>query len=390
MSLTQKPFLFNKTVLFNQKSTNQNSRIFMLAILFAGFLVRVIVCFFVSKFHIQRDTLDYFEQADILLAGGYKNYFPNGYPFIIALSKNLSGNYFITVLLWLNIFLSTAVIFFIYDITKKISNNNNIALIAACLIAFFPTQINYVRWILSEVPSVFFITGFFFFYFRKQNLLAGIFIGLATIVRTELLLILPLVALTELIPFRKVSWSIIAGLLIPVLITGFYCRQKTGVFSLSGHGKVNIAYSITASGSYIDWMYNDKHPEIKTSGDAMRMYFDEMKNNPGKFIKNRCANLWELWGFFPSSSDGNRKLAARLLIGSVNLFLIVFGFIGWWTQKRNYYAFILIFPFVVVTIVHTFLVALPRYTYTAEPFLIILSSIGLYTVLSKFKLKKNF
>lgn len=368
----------------DKEDAKKNHFIF-LSILLTGFLLRVIVCFFVSELHVQRDTLGYIEQADTLLAGGYTNYFPNGFPFIIALSKLISADHYVTVLLWINIFLSTATIYFIYHIVKKASGNITISLLAAFILAVFPTQINYVRWILSETPSTFFLAGFFFFYIQNKNFTAGLFIGLASIIRTELFMILPFVMLTELLAFKKIRIFILAGLLIPILLTGFYCKQKTGKFAISGHGKVNTAYSVTASGSYIDWYYLDKHPEIKTSNDAMKMYIQSMKANPAQFIKNRSANFWELWGFFPSSSSGNRGLASRILIGLTNLFLLSFGLFGWWKQRKNFSMFILIFPFLVITAVHIMMYALPRYTYPAEPFLIVLSSFTLFPLIKNIR-----
>lgn len=376
----------------SDENTIKKKHFILLSILLTGFIVRAVVCFFVSELHVQRDTLGYLEQADTLLSGGYTNYFPNGFPFIIALAKLISPDHYITVLLWINILLSTISIYFLYHIVRKTSGNIKVSLLAAFVLAFFPTQINYVRWILSETPSTFFLIGFFFFYLQNKNFTAGLFIGIASIIRTELFMILPLVMFTELFAFRKIRIFVIAGLLIPVLITGFYCKQKTGKFAISGHGKVNAAYSITASGSFIDWYYLDKHPEIKNSSDALKIYFENMKKEPAQFIKNRAANFWELWGLFPSSSSGNRGIASRVFIGFTNLFLLGFGLFGWWKQQKNFNAFILIFPFFVITSIHVMMYALPRYTYPVEPFMIALAASPLFAflirILTKYDLSK--
>ncbi len=386
MAQPHKFILFPSTELHSGSLYHNNQQKFLLlSTIVAAFILRFIVCFFVTEQHVQRDTLEYFIHADLLLEGGYKNYFPNGYPFLIALSKIAGGSNFISVLLGLNILMSTATVYFTYDILQRITGNNRLALLGALLLGLFPTQLNYVRWILSEVPSTFFLVGFFFFYLRQRWFLSGLLIGFATITRTELGLVLLPILLYELFALKRVRIIMVAGYLIPVLLTAFYCYQKTGKFSLSGHGKVNILYSITASGGYVDWMYEEKHPEIKTSSEAMGLYFENMRENPGNYIKSRAANLWELWGFFPSSSEGNRKLTARVIIGLTNFFLVFFGLWGWWKQRKNYYASILLLPFCIVTIVHTALLALPRYTYAAEPFMIAFGCIALYPLLIKLK-----
>src|ERR1700683_2595833 len=81
-------------------------------ILIAGLLLRVYICFFSSLPILHKDSYEYLNQADTLLRGGYTNYFPNGYPFIIALVKLISVEHTNDILLWLNILMSCMTIFF--------------------------------------------------------------------------------------------------------------------------------------------------------------------------------------------------------------------------------------------------------------------------------------
>jgi hypothetical protein len=352
-----------------------------LAIIFAiGIVLRIYIAFFTSLPHMHRDSIDYFGQADALMRGGYINYFPNGYPFIIAFVKTISPNATTDILLWLNIVLSFLQIYMAYDIAKRIFGSEKTALLAAIIIAVFPTQINYVRWLTSEVPSSFFLLGGYFFYLRKQNWLSGLCFGLATVIRTELLPIVILIAIIELWRNRSLNIRLAAATAIPMLIVAGYCYMKTGNFSIAGHSRVNILLSVSASGSYVDWNFVDKHPEINTSSKATKMYLDHLKADPMEYAKIRMINLWELWGFYPSSSDGNRGTISRIVIGLENFFMLVFGIWGWWRNRRNRFALIMILPFVIVTAVHVLLLALPRYTYTAEPFMIILASWALLNV----------
>lgn len=355
----------------------------LVGILLLGLIARIYISFFTSLPHMHRDSIDYFGQADTLMAGGYTNYFPNGYPFIIALFKSIAGTYAVDLLLWLNIILSVCCIWFIYDISKRLFKIEALALLTAFILAVFPTQINYVRWLTSEVPVSFFLIGAYYFYFRKQNWLSGLFFGLATVIRTELLPVFILLIVFEIFIKKKFNFQAITAALIPILFICTYCYAKTGSFSMAGHGRVNLMYSITAKGSYVDWYYIDKHPEINTNAKAMKAYIDHAKEDPGDYIKTRFINFWELWGFYPSSSEGNRGTASRLMIGACNFFLVIFGLYGWWRNRKFFNIGILLLPFIIVTGVHILLLALPRYTYPVEPFMMLLATWTLWIMARK-------
>jgi hypothetical protein len=343
-------------------------------IIVLGFILRIYVAFFTKLPHMHRDSIDYFAQAETLLKGGYTNFFPNGYPFLIAFSKIIVGNSEQILLLWLNVLLSTTTIYLIYDISRRLFPEISIAFLAAFILAVFPTQINYVRWLTTEVPTAFLLLAAYFCYYRGRNFAGGFLLGLATITRTEELPIIILLFVLGIFVLRKWNWRLMFGALIPILLVGTYCSIKTGKFSLAGHGRVNLMLSVTAAGGYIDWTYNDEHPEITTNSQAMKLYVNHMKSDPVEFLKQKIENLWELWGFFPSSSGGNRSVFSRLAIGMGNVFLVVFGLYGWWQNKRNFYVFVFLLPFLLLTIIHTFLLAIPRYTYPIEPFMILLAS----------------
>jgi Dolichyl-phosphate-mannose-protein mannosyltransferase len=346
----------------------------LLGILFAGMVCRVCISFLSGLNNIHTDSHDYFLQADALLNGGYTNFFPNGYPFIVAVVKYCAGNSAVPVLLWMNILMSVLIIYFSYDITKKIFGQENTALLAAFIVAFFPSQINYVRWLMTEVPTTFFMLGAYFFYYNKRWWWSGLFLGMATLVRTEILPVLVLLLLTDAVYRRKINFVLMAGGLLPLLLAASYCQYKTGEFSLAGHGRFNILASITASGDYVDWQYSEKHPEYDTKAKAVDLYISTFKTHPLDFIKNRLANLWELWGFYASATIVGRSVITRIIIGLGNFFLIAFGLPAWWKNRKDYNALIIILPFLVITIVHIVFFAMQRYTYPVEPFMIILAA----------------
>ncbi len=359
------------------------------AILIAGAVIRIIAVFFLPLPHMHRDSFEYYRQAEIMLEGRYLNYFPNGYPFIVLIAKTLSADHSQTLLLWLNIVMSTLCIWFTYDIGKKIFRNSAIALTAALLMAIFPPLLNYVRWIMSETPTIFFLLGAYFFYYRKQYWLSGLFFGLATVVRTNLGPVFVLLVIVELIWLKKLNYRLLLAAFLPIIMVGSYCYWKTGKFSIQGNARINIMYSVTASGNHIDWFIGEEHPEIDTEDKAEKMYLDHMKKEPGEFVRQRVANAWELWGFWASDAEGYRSPASRLLLGACNFFLIVFGLFGWWKNKKDFNISILIIPFLVVTAICVILVTIPRYGYPAHPFLILTGTWTIFWLAGRFGKRKG-
>src|SRR5579872_5962320 len=106
----------------------RKTRNLLAGILILGFLLRVIIVFFVPLIHMHRDSYDYYRQADIILQGRYLNYFPNGFPFIVAIAKTLSESHTQLLLLWLNIGISTLTVYFVYDIGKRVFGKVPVAL----------------------------------------------------------------------------------------------------------------------------------------------------------------------------------------------------------------------------------------------------------------------
>lgn len=343
-------------------------------IIIVGFLLRVAICFLSGLPHRHEDTPEYYHQADILLTGGYLNFFPNGYPLMMAIAKSIAHSYSDTFLLWCNILFSTLTIWFVYDIGKRVFSNSFIALLAAAIIAVFPSQVNYVRWLTTELPATFLLLGAFFFYYRKQYIRSGIFFALAIFVRTNVAPIAIALLAIKTIREKKIPWRLAAGTVLPLVIVGLYCFWKTGVFSIAGNNEINILYSITARGDYVDFRYNEEHPELNTGEKIVSAYFDHMRSEPLDYLGQKWANYWELWGFYPSSLHGARQMKARLLIGAGNFFMIVFGCIGWWLHRRSFAVNLLAVPFIAVTTVHVILFVLTRYTCPVEPFMILLAT----------------
>lgn len=361
----------------------------VLSALFAVLIaLRIYVCFFSGLPNWHRDTGDYFGQADALLAGGYINYFPNGLPGIIALLKWITPQHADVALLWLHVGMAAGTGWYIYRIAVQIFRNDWIALTALGLLAIFPTQVNLTRWLTSEVSATFFLTAAYYFYLRKRFFISGFSFALATLIRTEFSFIVGLLLLFELIRKKSINWRLLLALFIPLFITGMYCKSKTGEFAIAGHSKVNILFSVTASGENIDWDYVDKHPEIKTEKEALQMYFDRMRREPGPFFKDRWLNFWEMWGY-PSSAKGTRGTTERTIIFMGNILMLAGGIFACWKNRKRYEVIILSFPFIVITGLHIMMMALQRYVFPAEPFMIAFVAYMVVTIFYKLRSKQT-
>src|SRR5882757_6052945 len=96
----------NKVSQTSGLNTSPTAKKILAGILITGTLLRIYICFFTHLPNMHKDSYEYYKQADTLLAGGYTNYFPNGYPFLIALVKALSVAHTDSILLWCNILMS--------------------------------------------------------------------------------------------------------------------------------------------------------------------------------------------------------------------------------------------------------------------------------------------
>ncbi|RYG53958.1 MAG: hypothetical protein EOO01_02935 [Chitinophagaceae bacterium] len=365
-------------------SVEGKERPWLFLILAIAAVARIYISFFTSLPTMHRDSADYFKQAEAILQGDYINYFPNGYPLLIAITDWLPGKFTPNWMLWVNVLMAVATLYFVYRICKILFRNSWVALFAVTLLALLPTQINLVRWLTSEVAVTFFLALAYLLYLRKNFIFSGVCFAMAAFIRTEMLFIALLIIIYELIKYKQFNFRLTLAVIIPLLLVGFWCKQETGEFAISGHGRVNIMYAITASGSDIDWEYIDKHPEIQTEKQAVAAYFDHAKENPGQFAKQKAHNLWEMWGV-PSSADGTRGTGSRILITLSNLFLIVFGLGGWWMNRKRGGVFVLVFPFIVITGLHMMMFSLQRYTFPVEPFLAITAAWMVMNVMAKFK-----
>jgi hypothetical protein len=330
------------------------------------------------------DSINYIYQAKALLNGDYLYYFPNGYPLIISFFLLLSSiiPYHIGLILF-NIIISTISVVLVYYTARYfIGDDNKLALAAAAIAAFHPNQLNYVRFILTEVPATFFLILSLFLIIKEKNNLAGLSVGFAAAIRTTLLPVAVFFAIYLLFTKKfKAGMMYLIFSLIPIAGFLFYGFLKTGEFTLF----IDVPKIF-----YISLGLENVPPDFIL---GINNYFSYMFTHPLNFIYDRLVSLWEMWGFIPDATEGLRANIFFRILLALRFPLILFAAYGFIKTRKTDISIYLILPFVIITLIHAIIItsanepfiANPRYIFPTEPFLIILAVTGLNALLSKKK-----
>jgi 4-amino-4-deoxy-L-arabinose transferase-like glycosyltransferase len=307
-------------------------------------------------------------QAEELLSGGFPEYFPNGYPLIIIAAEiyKLVISHSAALIL-INIILSTASVWIIYLSAQKLLNSDKYAFAAALIAAFYPNQLNYVRYVLTEVPAAFFLIISLYFLVNQKPAAAGISIGIASAIKT-ILLPAGIIFCLYLIWKKEYKEGItfIVFSIIPLMLLLLYGYFVNGRITLPRSAVHNF---------YITLGVESESYSLK---EGVKLYYNFFLEHPGEFIMQRLKSLWDLWGFLPGINEGFRSnIVLRLLIG-LRFILLAGGIYGFAKMKKKETVIYLTLPAVIVTIIHTILYSSPRYTFTSEPFLILLFIAGVY------------
>lgn len=338
------------------------------AVITLSFFIRILIAFYFSDNWLTPDSKNYIVQANELLNGGFGLYFPNGFPALIALVTVIAGTASRDLsIIILNIIFSIASVYIFWIIIKRYPGINFYSLIALALFAFYPNQLNYVRFILTEVPSVLFLMLSFYFISRNKFSAAGLMLGAAVIIKTSLL---PLALLFSFYLFYEKEFKngirFISLSLFPVVLMLIYGFMLTGSFTIGYSSLHNFYLSVN-------------QPELLSTNifDSIGYYLNYAVSHPLLFILERFQSLWEFWGLLPASNEGLRgNLLFRIIIGIrfPLLLLAIYGFIK--SDKNNLVIFSSL-TLITLTVMHFIFYSIPRYNFAAEPFLIFLAVLGL-------------
>jgi hypothetical protein len=228
---------------------------------------------------------------------------------------------------------------------------------------------------MSEVPAEFFLISSIYMLLYGKGFLSGLSFWVAGLIRSSLSSI-------AIISFFVVALSnknktgvlfllggLAAGLAVGIVID--YSLQLAGVIKPPSNFGSNLliaigSYSSDTNFSVSSTDYEKAHP--------ITTYLAFAFHQPKEFLIQRISAAWELWGLWPSSGnpEAPRGLATKVLIG-LRFPVLLLAMYAAWKRRNNMDAVIIALPIIEITAVHTVFFASPRFTYPAEPLLIVLA-----------------
>ena len=315
----------------------------------------------------------------MLLDGKYPAMFPNGYPLIISVFIFLTGGIpdAGVILILLNIILSAVIVYLVYRISLAIYKEESLSLIAALLVSLYPNQINYVRYILSDVSCTFFLVLSLYFLAYSKYKLSALSAGIASIIRTTYI---PLGILLSVFFFIGKEYNngkrYLLFTLIPVCILLIYGFIVSGKITLGE----NIFFNLSMAANNYDGSYID-------AGSSVNDYVSYMVSEPAKFIKNRFLSLWDLWGPLASTNKWENASLHYRIIAGLRFPLLILAFIGFLKIPVSPEKFFMAAAILILTCIHIFFFSSSRHSLTVEPFLAILAAKGIMDIYRKYLIK---
>jgi len=371
------------------------------------------------------DALEYQAVANkIIETGTYpENFFLDtyrtpGFPIYIA------GIYYIFgvkphYVLFSYIFLSVLTVLFIYLISKKLFDNNIIALFAAALFALEPNTIKLVTEFGTEsLHGFLLIAAFYFLISGLKNEKAYIFIlsavifGLAALTRpVNLYFYIICLALIVFYPQKKylykMKFALLFGLVYFLTITPWMYRnyRTYGHFSTNAFQGTAVYYNAILVKAYAEKLTMDT-AMVKVVNDVNNICEEKKLTNPFDIDREKeiygynyinehkteyaVLHAKGMINFFAAPlNNENYSFSNKLVIGIYLGFIYVFSFVGIISLlKRKYYFLIASFLSVIFYFWFvTGILGLSRYRLPATLFYIIFCAAGIYYTSEYVKLK---
>jgi hypothetical protein len=353
------------------------------SIIFVALSLRIFISFFTGLSWYSIDSYTYLDMADAILNGEPYSRFPNGLPLLIAGSKIfLPTSWIPASIIWVNILASTAAVGLTIGITKKITGNTLLACFAGLILAFYPNQLNYVRQILTEAPATFLIVFHVYLFFQRRYFSSAFILFIAVLFRSSLLPLIPLMLIFTFAIERSKNPKIPALKFIGGLASITLIYVSLVIFEIvkpAANLSANLLISISSYGGSINYSLSGFTDTELNS--ALKTYFTFALEHPWEYVKQRILSFNELWGW-PSTGEPPRSMAKKLLI-ALRIPFFISAVLVFCQNFKKPEIWVLFSPVMVVTAVHTMFFSTTRFSYVAEPFIVIMSVILLHKVCKK-------
>jgi 4-amino-4-deoxy-L-arabinose transferase-like glycosyltransferase len=380
------------------------SRLTLIAILVAAFALRVFAAVIVPDQSVMLgDAVAYREVGKSLWATGQMNalYFMPLYPALVA----VFGPGWPQLLI--DIALSTALVWLIYELTDAIFASKRAAVLAAAVAAVYPYFIFYSIVGLTETLFMVLLLSAYLCWYRNAYIAASVFSVLGILTRPVLDPLAPLLLLYFAIAIRGLSIKAAAKYL--AIYVGIYCvlmapwwlhnykayqtfvrlNLGSGVALLSGNSPSNQSGGIDNNLNATMAPFAEIADPVARDKAMQRAALNYIKEDPGRFLIQAAKRFQRFWSPWPLTEEYSRPLYKLIsfcsFIPVLLLALVIVVLYG-----RTYFRRIapLLLFIVYLNSLHLVFPASLRYRLPVEPFLIILAAAGAVHLVDRWSQKK--
>lgn len=380
------------------------SRLTLIAILVAAFALRVFAAVIVPDQSVMLgDPVAYREVGKSLWATGQMNalYFMPLYPALVA----VFGPGWLQLLI--DIALSTALVWLIYELTDAIFASKRAAVLAAAVAAVYPYFIFYSIVGLTETLFMVLLLSAYLCWYRNAYIAASVFSVLGILTRPVLDPLAPLLLLYFAIAIRGLSIKAAAKYL--AIYVGIYCvlmapwwlhnykayqtfvrlNLGSGVALLSGNSPSNQSGGIDNNLNATMAPFAEIADPVARDKAMQRAALNYIKEDPGRFLIQAAKRFQRVWSPWPQTEEYSRPLYKLISFCSfIPVLLLALVFVV--LYGRTYFRRIapLLLFIVYLNSLHLVFPASLRYRLPVEPFLIILAAAGAVHLVDRWSQKK--
>ena len=380
------------------------SRLTLIAILVAAFALRVFAAVIVPDQSVMLgDPGAYREVGKSLWATGQMNalYFMPLYPALVA----VFGPGWPQLLI--DIALSTALVWLIYELTDAIFASKRAAVLAAAVAAVYPYFIFYSIVGLTETLFMVLLLSAYLCWYRNAYIAASVFSVLGILTRPVLDPLAPLLLLYFAIAIRGLSIKAAAKYL--AIYVGIYCvlmapwwlhnykayqtfvrlNLGSGVALLSGNSPSNQSGGIDNNLNATMAPFAEIADPVARDKAMQRAALNYIKEDPGRFLIQAAKRFQRFWSPWPLTEEYSRPLYKLISFCSfipVLLLALVFVVLYGRTYSRRIAPLLLFIVY--LNSLHLVFPASLRYRLPVEPFLIILAAAGAVHLVDRWSQKK--